>query len=154
MEKKKPIKRDKALHPISHDHHHGLLLCWKIRIGINKNVAPERMKYYIDWFYAEHLIPHFDIEESYLFPILGPDHELVIKALAEHRRLKRLFTADNDFLKNVSLIEEELEQHIRFEERILLNEIQTRATKEDLEIFNNNHRNEKFVENTADEFWI
>lgn len=154
MEKKKPIKRDKALHPISHDHHHGLLLCWKIRTGINKNVSPERMKNYTDWFFTEHLIPHFEIEESYLFPILGQDNDLVKKALAEHRRLKRLFTAENDTLKNLSLIEEELEQHIRFEERILLNEIQNNATQEALEILKKNHQDEKFVENTADEFWL
>src|SRR5690606_10923423 len=29
----KPIKRNKDLQPFSRDHHHSLLLCWKIRTG-------------------------------------------------------------------------------------------------------------------------
>lgn len=150
----KPIKREKALHPLSHDHHHGLLLCWKIRTGINKKIPPERMKNYADWFYSEHLIPHFELEEKYLFPILGSDHEMVTKAIAEHRRLQHLFTSENYTEENLKLIETELEQHIRFEERILLNEIQKFATSEDLETFNYNHPKEKFKENTSDEFWM
>lgn len=40
----KSIKRTKALQPLSRDHHHGLLLCWKIRQGIKLNVEPERIK--------------------------------------------------------------------------------------------------------------
>ena len=32
----KPQKRHKALQPLSREHHHGLLLSWKIRSGFNK----------------------------------------------------------------------------------------------------------------------
>jgi len=39
-----PIKRNEALKPLSRDHHHGLLLCWKIRQGIKLNIEPERIK--------------------------------------------------------------------------------------------------------------
>ncbi len=154
MKQKKPLKRDKALQPVSHDHHHGLLLCWKIRTGIHKNVAPERMKNYTDWFFKTHLIPHFELEESLIFPILGNEHDLIKKALAEHRRLKRLFEAESDLIRNLSLIEEELEQHIRFEERKLFQEIQNLATTAELELVAQNHTSEKFLENTEDEFWI
>lgn len=154
MNQPKPLKRDKALHPLSHDHHHGLLLCWKIRTGISKNISPERMKNYTNWFYKTHLIPHFELEESLMFPILGNEHELIKKALAEHRRLKRLFEAESDLIRNLSLIEEELEQHIRFEERILFMEIQKQATSAELELVAQNHTSEKFLENTKDEFWI
>ena len=153
MKEPKPLKRDKALQPVSHDHHHGLLLCWKIRTGISKNIPPERMKNYTDWFFKTHLIPHFGLEETLLFPILGNDHDLIKKALAEHRRLKRLFEAEFDIIRNLSLIEEELEQHIRFEERILFREIQKLATAEELELVEQNHTEEKFLDNTEDEFW-
>lgn len=153
MKKQAPLKRDKALQPVSHDHHHGLLLCWKIRTGISKNVAPQRMKIYTDWFFKTHLIPHFELEESLLFPILGTNHALIKKALAEHRRLKRLFEAESDLIKNLSLIEEELEQHIRFEERILFGEIQKLASTEELELVEQTHTKEKFLDNTQDEFW-
>ena len=47
----KPLKRHKALQPLSRDHHHGLLLSWKIRSGFKKNIDVERIKVYADWFY-------------------------------------------------------------------------------------------------------
>lgn len=147
-----PIKRDKNLQSLSRDHHHGLLLCWKIRTGFIKNVEVSRIKRYVDWFYHAHLIPHFEMEEKHIFPILDVNHELVKKALAEHRRLHRLFT-NSDNNKNLSLIEEELEKHIRFEERVLFNEIQKVATKNQLSTISKFHNDEKFNDNTNDQFW-
>ena len=98
-------------------------------------------------------MPHFKIEEEYLFPVLGEEHELVKKALADHRRLQRLFEEDKDVARSLSLIEEELEQHVRFEERELFNEIQKHAIEEQLAVISVKHKDEKFKENTADEFW-
>ena len=54
---------------------------------------------------------------------------------------------------NLSLLEEELESHIRFEERILFNEIQTAASAEDLLMIAEKHIESEFIENTDDEFW-
>jgi len=84
-------------------------------------------------FYQQKLLPHFALEEEAIFPILGNDHELVVRALAEHRRITRLFTGSDDLLTRLSQIEEELEAHIRFEERVLFNEIETVATPVDLD---------------------
>lgn len=148
-----PIKRKKALIQVSRDHHHGLLLCWKIRTGFSKGVAIERIKKYTDWFYESHLVPHFAFEEKYMFPILGDNDELVKRALTEHRRLVRLFTDTNSISKSLSLIEEELEQHIRFEERILFNEIQKVATEKQLKSISELHDDAKLKDNTDDEFW-
>ena len=148
-----PIKRNEFLKPISREHHHGLLLCWKIRTGLKKNVAPERIKKYVDWFFEHHLLPHFEIEELYIFPILSNEHELVKKALSEHRRLARLCNSKNELLKNLNLIEEELESHIRFEERVLFNEIQEVANKTQLEFIKESHSENNFVDNTNDPFW-
>ena len=125
----KPQKRHKALQPLSREHHHGLLLSWKIRAGFSKDIDPKRIRTYANWFYENHLIPHFELEEIHIFSILEAENELVKRALAEHRRLKRLFTDKDDDLKRLSKIEEELEQHIRFEERILFPEIQKVATE-------------------------
>lgn len=151
--KKPPIKRNKALLQVSRDHHHGLLLCWKIRTGFSKGVEVSRIKRYTDWFFETHLVPHFNLEEKYIFPILGDKDELVKRALTEHRRLIRLFCNDREIEKSLSLIEEELEQHIRFEERVLFNEIQKVATKAQLKLIAELHYNEKFKDNTNDEFW-
>ncbi|WP_029035657.1 hemerythrin domain-containing protein [Salinimicrobium terrae] len=150
---KKPIKRDKNIQPLSRDHHHTLLLCWKIRKGFSKGVAPNRMKTYSDWFFESHVLPHFKIEEKYLFPVLGEDHDMIKRALAEHRRLERLFKDEKDIVRSLSLIEEELELHVRYEERELFNEIQKQARPEQLEVILEVHKDERFQENTSDEFW-
>lgn len=150
---RKPIKRDKSIQPLSRDHHHTLLLCWKIRKGFSNGIATERIKKYADWFFENHVLPHFKIEEAYLFPILGKENEMVKKALADHRRLKRLFKNDNKVERSLSLIEEELERHVRYEERELFNEIQKSASKEQLAIIAEIHTDGKFQENTEDEFW-
>jgi len=150
---KKPIQRIEQLKALSREHHHGLLLCWKIREGIKLNVATERIKMYVDWFWGNHLEQHFKIEENFLFPILGNQNELVKQALTEHRRLKHLFENKNDIYKSFNLIEEELEKHIRFEERVLFNEIQAVATKEQLQQIQLYHSDSKFADNLTDPFW-
>lgn len=150
---RKPLKRHKALQPLSRDHHHGLLLSWKIRTGFSKNIEAKRIKAYADWFFKNHLIPHFELEEAHIFPLLSADHDLVKRALAEHRRLKRLFSDKEDVKKTLHKIEEELEQHIRFEERILFPEIQKVATEDELALIENIHKDHGFVDNLDDEFW-
>jgi hemerythrin-like domain-containing protein len=153
MNKEKPIKRHKAIQPLSRDHHHSLLLSWKIRTGFTKGVEPERIKKYADWFFINHVKPHFEMEEKYMFPILGLENERIKKAISEHRRLTRLFNETDEISKSLSLIEEELERHVRFEERVLFNEIQLAATEEQLQKVAEIHEDEKFQENTEDEFW-
>lgn len=151
--KVKPIKRHKAIQPLSREHHQGLLLSWKIRTGLSKGVSTDRIKTYADWFYKTYLNPHFEEEEKHLFPILGNDHIFVKKAIAQHRRLDRLFKSTSELKKSLNHIEEELEQHIRFEERVLFNEIQKVATEQQLQFILEHHNQTKFLENTTDRFW-
>ena len=131
---KKPQKRHKALQPLSREHHHELLLSWKIRAGFSKNIEPRRIKVYADWFFENHLIPHFEMEEAHVFTILNEGNDLIKRAMADHRRLKRLFTVSDDEAKALSKIEEELDKHIRFEERVLFPEIQKVATEDQMAI--------------------
>lgn len=153
MDRPKPITRNKRLQPLSRDHHHGLLLCWKIKQGFNKDVAVERIKRYTDWFYNNHIKSHFQIEETYLFPVLGEAHALVKKAITEHNRLEMLFTDSIDTSNSLKLLAEELKQHIRFEERLLFKEIEKVASEEQMNTILYKHTSEKFEENTQDEFW-
>lgn len=154
MEKRKPLKRKEEMKPVSRDHHHSLLLCWKIRTAFKNKISVERVKKYADWFYQEHVLPHFELEEKYIFPVLGNEDELVKQALAEHRRLKRLFENEEDPLKSLSLIEEELEKHIRFEERVLFEKVQEIATAGELKAIELHHASGEFKENTEDVFWV
>lgn len=149
----KPQKRHKALQPLSREHHFGLLLSWKIRSGFSKNIAPERIRIYANWFYENHLIPHFEMEETHIFPILEENHELIKKALADHKRIKQLFAETANDTKTLSKIEQELDQHIRFEERVLFPEIQNIATEEELLQIEKIHQTEAFEDKIDDEFW-
>lgn len=149
----KPLKRHQALTPFSHEHHHSLLLSWKIRRGISSNIPLKRIKKYTDWFFKNHIKQHFEREEEYIFPILGDDNALVKRALAEHRRLERLFAEKVDLERSLSLLEEELELHIRFEERVLFKEVQKVATPEMLENIEAIHSENDFEDNLNDPFW-
>ncbi|HUH73732.1 MAG TPA: hemerythrin domain-containing protein [Chitinophagales bacterium] len=151
---KKPIKRIKDIQPYSREHHHGLLLSWKIKTGFQKKVELTRIKEYVNWFYKTQILPHFEAEEKYLFPILGRHHPLIKQAILEHQTLRRLFECTSNLSYNLHQIETELNQHIRFEERVLFNEIQKQATPEQLKSIEGVHQDEKFVDNVSDPFWL
>lgn len=153
MEKKKPIKRHQALQPLSRQHHFGLLFSWKLRKGFSKNIAPERLQKYATWFFEEEIKPHFEAEEKHVFTVLEEDNELVQRALKEHRRLERLFKEKENPEKSLSKLEEELDAHIRFEERILFNEIQKVATESQLEKIAEIHLENESHPEYPDPFW-
>ncbi|UNY98799.1 hemerythrin domain-containing protein [Zhouia spongiae] len=151
--KRTPLKRHKALQPLSREHHHGLLLSWKIRSGFKKGIAPERIKNYADWFYKNYLIPHFKTEEEHIFPVLGIDHKLVERALEDHQELHLLFEQITDLSNVLHRIEQKLDDHIRFEERILFPEIQKTAGDEQMNEIEKIHHAIPFKDNLHDEFW-
>lgn len=153
MEAKKPQKRHIALQPLSREHHQGLLLSWKIRKGLSKKIEFNRIQNYVEWFYENHLIQHFLEEETHVFPILGNDHQLVKRALSEHRRIKRLVEDKDKLEKSLHALEEELEKHIRFEERTLFNKIQEIANDEQLKKMEEVLTEDLFCLNWEDEFW-
>lgn len=148
-----PITRSEYLKPLSRDHHHGLLLCWKIRTGLKKDIDLRRINAYTDWFFKTSLLPHFNAEEQFLFPLLGNEHEMIKKALSEHRRLTRLFESKIDLKRTLNQIEEELENHIRFEERILFNEIQNAVSEKEIQGIEKLHMEHSIDETWGDEFW-
>lgn len=149
----KPIKREEYLKALSREHHHSLLLCWKIKTGFTKGVSITRMKLYIDWFFKNHLQPHFELEEKYIFPILGNENVLIKQAIEEHKIISRLFCDTSHIETSIKQIQEDLEKHVRFEERFLFDEIQKVASSENMEEIIKLHTNEKFIENTTDVFW-
>jgi len=150
----KPIKRHEALHSLSHDHHQGLLLSWKIRKGISMGVEIPRIKNYVNWFYLHHLAPHFELEEKHIFPVLGDTHELIVKAVADHAYIESLISDAPDSYESLETFAAALEAHIRFEERILFNEIQNKSTETQLKTIEQIHHETPFCENNEDVFWL
>lgn len=153
MDRPIPIKRHESLKPLSREHQLGLLLCWKIGEGLRYNIEANRIKKYTDWFWTTHLAPHFEMEEKHIFTLLPAGNDLVERALAEHKRLKQLFNNETNLTQSLTEIAEELESHIRFEERILFNEIQQYASEEQLQLIQKLHVEEEFHDNASDPFW-
>ncbi len=151
------IKRQKELQPLSREHHHGLLLCWKIRTGLRKHVEVQRIRDYCTSFFNNQLLPHFEIEEKYLFPLLGKDNELARQGIEQHRELVRLIKIENAAPGDFHRIADLLDEHIRFEERILFNKIQETASAEDLAIVAAIHPEQApmcaAIEDWEDKFW-
>ena len=153
-----PIKRHKAIASFSKDHHFGLLLVWKIRQGLDKAVNAERISNYVCYFFKEDLEKHFKNEEQLLFQKLPMDDVLRKQAEEDHKTIYKLVNSldenkhDSDLLRQFA---NELEKHIRFEERELFNHLQTKITPEDLEIigkrFSNNGK--AIDEKWEDVFW-
>ena len=90
------------------------------------------MRAYCKYFFLNFLENHFLEEERYVFPILGNDNYLVKKAIHQHRRLERLFLQEEKDDHAVSLIEEELQLHVRFEERELFHTVECKITKDEI----------------------
>lgn len=148
----KPIRRHQSLQHLSRAHHFGLLFCWKIRQGLQHGVALERIRSFASWFWNNHLIQHFEIEEEKLFPVLGSDHPKVAIALQAHREIETLFQNGLEKVEDLSKLEKLVDSHIRFEERDLFNEIQQTATDDALKILEE-HDQHGPPDDWPDEFW-
>lgn len=158
MENHTPQKRHQAIVSFSKDHHFGLLLVWKIRQGLNKAVNPERISNYVTFFFKEDLENHFKEEEQLLFCKLPVWDKLRKQAEADHLAIYKLVAAiekkkDDEILLNQ--LADELEKHIRFEERELFNHLQDNIKADDLEAIANRLPNSGKVidEKWKDVFW-
>lgn len=150
---KKPQKRHKALQPLSRQHHFGLLFSWKLRKGFAKNIEISRLADYSKWFFENEIKPHFEAEEKHVFKILDASNNLIIQALNEHREIERLFNDTENPSESLPLLESLLENHIRFEERVLFNEIQKVATEVELKKIEELHANLPANNDYQDPFW-
>lgn len=150
-----PPKRHEALKSLSRDHHHVLLLGWKIREGLKRNISHERIKKYTDFFFTSQLRPHMRYEEREIFSLLDEKHPMRRRALKEHSRLESLFKARANE-ENFSMIEKELNRHIRFEERELFRELQENVPEEKLQ--NISKKEDKIAtpdpDDWNDKFWL
>lgn len=131
--------RQIALTPLIEELNEVILLCERFREGLKNKIENKRIKNYIDWFKIEYLDPHFEIEKKHIFPILGNNNVRVKRALANHRRLKRLFSETTELNKVLNKIEEELSSYIGFEERILYTEIRDVASLQEWEDIEKSH---------------
>ena len=150
-----PRKRHAALKPLNKEHHQGLLLCWKLREAKKRQVPEDRVKNYLDYFYDSILCPHLAFEEEKVYVLLGEDHPLVRRAIAQHKRLHQLFCQKTNLKRVFRDIEIELETHIRFEEHILFNELQQNVSEEKLNLLREKEGSSEIPDPVEwhDQFW-
>ncbi|WP_029034724.1 hemerythrin domain-containing protein [Salinimicrobium terrae] len=142
-----------ALEPLSLEHQQALRVCENIRKGLSQGVDKERIRKYTNWFKRNYLDPHFDLEEQFIFPLLG-NNVRVKKALANHRRINKLLSCDCDNERVLNLLEEELSTFIRYEERVLFKEIVKKVGPEELLQLQTHHDSIVFnEEDWKDKFW-
>ncbi|MDN3607849.1 hemerythrin domain-containing protein [Kaistella yonginensis] len=127
------MKRHDALVQLSRDHHFGLLLCWKLKEGLKKEISVERMAKYIELFYQHNLKPHFAEEEQTIFKILGEEHSLIKEAISQHQIFHKMIEDGFETTEHIENFRALLEIHIRTEERQIFPEIEKQATEEQLQ---------------------
>lgn len=153
-----PIKRNSNIVALSKDHHFGLLFCWKITEGIKKNIPLHRIKSYVEFFWKNHLAVHFKEEEELLFdPINDPfcdkakeDHQIIRKEI--EKIMNNEERGKHDYLHLAQLIN----QHIRFEERVLFPNLELLLSEQKLEEIGRRlaQFHTVYKDDYADEFWI
>jgi len=149
-----PIKRNKNIQVLSREHHHGLLLCWKIKEGKKRAVDPRRIVAYINFFWDNHLKNHFKEEEDLLFSLV--EDNLCTIGFSQHKNIRSLLERVNESPDNLDAFIEHLEAHIRFEERELFPHLEQILTDQQLlEIGSALEASHEvpFIDNYQDEFW-
>ena len=125
------MKRHAALHKLSHDHHHGLVMALRLKKGgpasPNDNWPSDRDKQVESLlaFAANELMPHFEIEEKHLLGIAEPTMDARLRE--DHAQLRALIGsigAREGLEEDLKAFGERLESHIRFEEREFFPQLQ------------------------------
>ena len=138
------IRRNDALIPLTHDHHHALAQARRLRDLSELSDHTERRNGTNDFvnFYFGRAIRHFHEEEELFFaPLIDEPRaqELVVRAVSDHLRLHALVRAlkrqlskgeaEPDTLARISQV---LAEHIRFEEQQLFPLVEELVTEDDL----------------------
>ena len=127
-------KRHPSLVPLSHEHHHGLLLAFRIKHGLPKtrrpHDSPQEQEADTVRFFQKSLVPHFGAEADILFPAIRAVRPqasaLLDRLIQEHTAMRELAhhiarqSPDGPQLTELlASFGTLLERHIRCEERDL-----------------------------------
>lgn len=96
-----------------------LHFCWHIHKGFKKDVSPERIKEYANWYWSHYLKKYFE-ESASLLERKAAYIELLDKKriTSSHKKLKVLFEDQTNVIRNLRKIEEMLEQVVRLERKV------------------------------------
>lgn len=135
------MKRIAQLRQLSSDHHRALVIARRAKraaAGGDVSRIEVLRDEIVELFHSE-LEPHFQIEERYLVQPLQDKGEMQVvdQLLVEHKQLRELVADAGDHpAEFLARFAEQLERHVRFEERELFETVQVcldRAALEQLE---------------------
>ncbi|MGB1102874.1 MAG: hypothetical protein ACPG21_04530 [Crocinitomicaceae bacterium] len=118
----KPLKRDSTLQPISRQHHKVLQCCFKVRQGLKKAIAPQRVLDYIYYFWEDYYTEHTRQQIDVLRPALT--HRQLAAFTEKEDLLIGMYQRLQPMAENLVEFEKTLYDHVRWEERILFESIQ------------------------------
>lgn len=118
------MKRDQNLQPLSRQHHNALMAVLLLKKGVAKNADKEVMKNFILSLWNDELKEHFLLEEQefseyHQNKILSPFIEQMYQEHQVIRQLVHDLFSDSATTQIFKKIYQILEQHVRFEERVL-----------------------------------
>jgi hemerythrin-like domain-containing protein len=135
------VKRSPELRDLSEDHHHGLVAARTLRLAAEgKRPLDESVAEFLTAWQDE-IRQHFRHEEEVLLPeasrVLGADDARVARTLMEHVALRRMVrdlerASADARLAPAAEIGRALDDHIRFEERVLFPAIEVALAGEAL----------------------
>lgn len=117
----KPLQTHPRLTSLSRQHNSVLLFCWKIRQGVNKDVAFGRIGHYIKYYWEKFLKVHFHEEESFLFKAAPGDvcNKAIDQHIAIEQSINAVTSSLTDHAESFRTLADLVEQHVRYEEREL-----------------------------------
>jgi hemerythrin-like domain-containing protein len=122
------MKRSPELRDLSEQHHHGLVAARQLRWAAQGKIPLELTVTQFLERWREGIQPHFRLEEEVLLPgyarVVPADHDLIVRTLTEHVALRRAVRAmeqatGEERRRLAQEIGQALDDHIRFEERVL-----------------------------------
>jgi hemerythrin-like domain-containing protein len=115
------MQRAPQLVPLSHDHHHALVLARRCRLCAAPGASGTTAETWAEVreAFPSRLDPHFRIEEAHLIPALEAAGEtaMVERLREEHAALRTLAAEESATASTVERFGILLEAHVRFEER-------------------------------------
>jgi len=137
------ILRHSTLQPLSRQHHQGLLVSLLLDKGLKKNASLKEMRDFILQFWEDELRQHFEKEDLLFLPLVDTYPQLIehlTQLKNEHQEIRMLIQKLNneirsEQLETITSFSNNLEKHIRFEERQLFNIIQKTLPENELNNF-------------------
>lgn len=132
------MKRDVNLQPLSRHHHDALMACLMIEKGVRKNADLKVLQDFTRQVWEKDISTHFMLEENYLVPNLRQHQfpEYILQSLLRDHELLRVLSArllnGGATYKGFLAFSSALEQHVRFEERLVFEKAQEMLPENDL----------------------